>query len=97
MTDRRTVFLVTLALALVVLGGLGGVVFLTAVGRPLPDVLSNITTTALGALGALLVSTRVDPGQLPAQRPSVADVEQTANDRWLDASLADQKARGKRG
>lgn len=91
MTDRRTVLLVAGALALIVLVGMGSVVFLTAVGRQVPEVLASVTTTALGGLGTFLVSTRVNPAQLPAERPSVADVDvepTTPNERWIRARLA---------
>jgi hypothetical protein len=73
MTDRRTIFLVTLFLGLVVLGGLGAVVTLVLFDKVVPELIGNVTTAALGALSALLVSTRVDPAQIPAERPSAAD------------------------
>jgi len=73
MTDRRTVFVVTIALAMLCIGGLGSVVALTLFNKAIPDLVSNVVTTALGALAALLASTRSDPGQLPAADPSVAD------------------------
>ena len=78
MTDRRTITVVVTSLALLCLGGLAGVVFLAAVNQDIPDLVSNVVTTSLGALAALLASTRVDPGQLPAERPSVADTPKAA-------------------
>lgn len=74
MTDRRTIFVVTLALALVVLVGLVSMVALALAHVETPDAVASVTTTALGALGALLVSTRVDPAQIPAAEPSAAEV-----------------------
>ena len=73
MTDKRTIFLVTIFLGLVILGGMASVVALTLFDKAIPDIVGNVTTTALGALSALLVSTKVDPGQLSSAEPSVVD------------------------
>lgn len=73
MTDRRTILLVTTFLGLIVLGGLASVVALTLAGQGVPEVVGLVTTAALGSLASLLVSTRVDPAQLPAAESSVAD------------------------
>ena len=73
MTDKRTIYLVTTFLGLVVLGGMASVLALTLFDKVVPDILGNVTTTALGALAALLVSTKVDPGQLSSAEPSVTD------------------------
>lgn len=73
MTDSRVIFLVTMFLGLIVLGGMGAVVALTLSDREIPEMIGLVTTGALGSLASLLVSTRVDPAQLPTAKPSVAD------------------------
>lgn len=75
MTDRNTVLIVTIGLALTVLACVGGIIYLTAINEAIPEPLSSIATTSLGALAALLVSTHVAPAQLPAQEPNVAMAE----------------------
>jgi hypothetical protein len=57
-TPAGVIRLVTAGLVLVVLTGMISVAVLAANGDVVPEVLGNITTTALGALAALLVSTR---------------------------------------
>jgi len=68
-TSPKTVQAVTLGLIVVVVAGLVGVVILAATSHPVPDVLGNITTTALGALAALLVSTRTGAEPPPPPPP----------------------------
>lgn len=65
MTDRRTVFTVALALALVVVGAVAGSIFLAAINATEPPLIGDLAKVALGALGALLASTRSsdDPPQ----------------------------------
>ena len=48
---------VVVALALVVVGGLGSIVFLASTQTPIPDALDRLIFSALGALGALLAKT----------------------------------------
>lgn len=88
MTDRRVVFAVTIFLGLIVLGGLASIVALTMAGKPVPEMIALTTTTALGSLGTLLASTHVDPGQLPAARPSVEDAPTTPTEKWIRTRLA---------
>lgn len=52
---------------------MASILTLTLFDKAIPDILGNVTTTALGALSALLVSTKVDPGQLASAEPSVED------------------------
>ena len=73
MTDKKTIYMVTAFLGVVILGGMAAIVTLTLFDKAIPDIIGNVTTTALGALGALLVSTKVDPGQLSSAEPSVTD------------------------
>lgn len=58
MTDPRTIRIITVALSAVVLVGLVGIIALAAWDKTIPDPLQNITSAALGALAAMLVSTR---------------------------------------
>ena len=48
---------VVVALALVVVGGLGSIVFLASTQTPIPDALDRLVFSALGAIGALLAKT----------------------------------------
>ena len=48
---------VVLALAFVVLGGLGAIVFLAATQTTIPDALDRLVFSALGAISALLAKT----------------------------------------
>ena len=48
---------VVVALALVVVGGLGAIVFLASTQTPIPDALDRLVFSALGAIGALLAKT----------------------------------------
>ena len=60
MTDRRTVQLVIASLAIFALAGLAGIVYLIGTGHKAEDVspLVALTGPAIGAVGAMLVSTR---------------------------------------
>lgn len=60
MTDRRTVQLVIVILGLFALAGLAGIVWLIGTGHAAEDVspLVALTGPAIGAVGAMLVSTR---------------------------------------
>lgn len=57
MSDVFPVRVVVVALALVVVGGLGSIVFLAATQTPIPDALDRLIFSALGATGALLAKT----------------------------------------
>lgn len=74
MTDRRTITIVVSCLALAVLGAVTGSIYLEAVGRQTPALVSDVAKIALGAIAALLARTSVDPGEIPAADPSVAEV-----------------------
>jgi hypothetical protein len=66
-TDLFPTRVVVVALAVVVVGGLGAVVFLAAVQTPIPDALDRLIFSALGALSALLAKTTAtvpDPTQV---------------------------------
>lgn len=73
MTDRKIVLIVAVGLLVVVLSGIAGVIVLTLASKDVPDVLSNIATTGLGALAALLVSTRSagEPSPNTLDQPAV--------------------------
>ncbi len=58
-TDSKVVLAVTAALALMAVVGLGGIIYLTAVGRDIPDSLTAVTSAASGAIAALLARTSV--------------------------------------
>lgn len=73
MTDRRTVYTVVLALAVTVVAGVLGSLVLAAVHVDTPAIVADLAKIALGALGAVLATTRVDPAQLPAPDPNAAD------------------------
>ncbi len=55
--DRFPTRVVVLALALVVVGGLGALVFLASTATTIPDALDRLVFTALGSLGTLLAKT----------------------------------------
>lgn len=61
MTDRRTVLAVALGLVLIALAGVAGITLLAFTDHQAPEVLGNVTVGALGALAALLASTRSGP------------------------------------
>lgn len=73
MTDRRTITIVVSCLALSVIGAVVGSIYLEAVGRETPALVSDVAKIALGAIAALLARTSVDPGEIPAAEPSVAE------------------------
>lgn len=60
---------VVIALALVVVGGLGSIVFLASTQTPIPDALDRLVFSALGAISALLVSTRGTTGEEETPTP----------------------------
>lgn len=62
MTDRRIPLVVVYGLVLVSVLGLIAVTTLAFFTKDIPDVLSAITSAALGGLTALLASTRSEPG-----------------------------------
>lgn len=59
-TEHTVVRIVVIALSLVVLSGMGALTWLISVGADATKIslISSPTTTALGALAAMLVSTR---------------------------------------
>lgn len=81
MTDKHVVRIVVASLALAVLGAVCGSIYLEAVGRQTPALVSDVAKIALGAIAALLARTSVDPGQLEAESPSVAEVSPPAFDQ----------------
>ncbi len=60
-TPRNAVMAVILIIGVVTVGGVGAITWLASTHTAVPEVLSSVTTTALGALAALLVSTRTVP------------------------------------
>ena len=52
--DHFPTRVVVIALALVVVGGLGALVFLASTGTTIPDALDRLVFTALGSLGTIL-------------------------------------------
>lgn len=69
MTDRFVIRVVVIGLAVAVLGGLVGVVFLAAMETAIPELLGYIITTALGALGGILARTSSEPVPVTVQQP----------------------------
>lgn len=65
MTDKSTVRIVTVGLALMALLGLAGMIYLAAIEKPVPDAVSNLTSAAVGAVAALLARTSVEPDPIP--------------------------------
>jgi hypothetical protein len=61
MTERTVVLGVVALLGTGMMAALAGVVYLSVNGVAVPDTLSNMATAALGALSALLASTRTKP------------------------------------
>jgi len=66
MTDRKVVLVVAVALSVLAFTGFVGLIYLAAVNRPPPDQLGTLTAGAVGAIAALLVSTRSEPPGPPA-------------------------------
>lgn len=60
-------------LALSVIGAVVGAIYLEAVGRTTPALVSDVAKIALGAIAALLARTSVDPAEIPAADPNVAE------------------------
>ena len=60
MTDKNTVLIVVAALALAVLGAVAGSIYLQAVGRETPALVSDVAKIALGAIAALLARTSTE-------------------------------------
>jgi len=56
--DRRTVLAVVLGLVLLASLALAGAIYLAAVKTPVPDLLGYVVTGGLGALSAMLATTR---------------------------------------
>lgn len=71
MTDRRTIHTVIVFLGIITLVGLAAIVALVAMDKPTDSItiIGQITATALGALGATLVSTRSTPDPHPDPKP----------------------------
>lgn len=68
MTSTRTVNLVVGFLGLTLIVLVGGIILLSWQEKPIDDALKTLAATNLGALGALLVSTRsVDPPPTPEE------------------------------
>lgn len=57
MTDRFTVHAVVVFIGIIAIASLAGGWMLASWGKPVPDFLISAASTALGALGALLVRT----------------------------------------
>ena len=73
-TSKLTINLVVILLGVTLLGCIGGAIWLTSVHDKVPDQLWTVGTTALGALAAILVSTRTTPDPIVLPEPApVAD------------------------
>jgi hypothetical protein len=67
--DTFATRVVVIALAIIVVGGMGSVVFLASTQTPIPDALDRLVFSALGAISALLAKTAVStiPGPTEVQ------------------------------
>jgi hypothetical protein len=67
--DTFATRVVVIALAIIVVGGLGSIVFLASTQTPIPDALDRLVFSALGAISALLAKTAVSiiPGAQPVE------------------------------
>lgn len=61
MTSSFTINAVVISLLLIVMTATVGCVILAFDGKAIPETLANVATTGLGALAALLASTRSTP------------------------------------
>lgn len=66
---------VVLALAMVVVGGMGSIVFLASTQTPIPDALDRLVFASLGAISALLAKTAISvaAGSTPVEITNPAD------------------------
>lgn len=60
MNHQGTVRLVIVVLGVALLAALSGIVWLAYNRLPVPEALAGVATTALGAIGAMLASTRTE-------------------------------------
>ncbi len=60
-TPKGVIQSVIIILGLVVIGGLGGIIWLASTQTPIPTTLEVITSTALGAVAGVLATTRTTP------------------------------------
>lgn len=67
MTDRRIVTIVVLSLAVLAVLSLAGVIALALLDKTIPDPLSFQAGATIGALSAVLVSTRTQPPDPPTK------------------------------
>ena len=65
MTDKRTVLAVVVLLGLVALASLAGAVVLIAFDKAVPDGIWTTGSAAVGALAAVLATTRSIPPEAP--------------------------------
>lgn len=61
-TDRRIPLVVVYGLVLVTVMGIGSVSILAFFEKDIPDVLNTVLSAAVGAVAAVLASTRSEPG-----------------------------------
>lgn len=73
MTSKLTINLVVILLGVTLLGTIGGAIGLAAAHDTIPEQLWTVGSTALGALAAVLVSTRAGDVVAPVPAPP-ADV-----------------------
>lgn len=69
--DKTTVHIVVIFLGLIALSLAGGMLWLNSNGQHIDPVLSTVAATALGALTALLVSTKTSQDPTPTPDPIV--------------------------
>ena len=77
MTDKTTIHIIVGTLALALLGIITGTLILTIQDKPTPELLETIATFVAGAISTFLVRTSVDPAQLEAAEPNVAETPTT--------------------
>lgn len=89
--DTFATRVVVLALALVVVGGMGSIVFLASTQTPIPDALDRLVFSALGAIGALLAKTAISvtPGATQVEVTNTPDAPVPVEGPIEDAALGD--------
>lgn len=91
-TDKGTIRIVVIAIALLALVCVGAVVTLTIIGDPVPSVLDVTTGTSVGALVALLSSTRSGAGAAEAVQAAALAQGQPLPIPGVDGEVAGEVA-----
>ncbi len=87
-TDKGTIRIVVVAVALLALACVGGVIALAVAQVAIPSTLEVTTGVAVGALAGLLSSTRSGAGGLEAVQAAAAAVVQPLPEPGLDGPVA---------